>query len=213
MADDFGIDAGDGDNNKNGGAIQDYRGGDGGDDDNSKAKSCCSKMGWKNKLAVALGLCMLIAGGITAGLQLQKQLTWNQTTGTIIGREYCSGVTSTGRSSNGSDGRTYKPIIQYTAIASNEVERVYEFRSSTCSSPGPTIGNQIPVLYHPDDPQTAMDASFVGAWLVPIVLGGIGLVFAAFPCLPGKTSSGGSGGRGYGNDHARHHHGNYDTEQ
>ena len=39
------------------------------------------------------------------------------------------------------------------------------------------IGDEVPVLFSPDDPQSASINSFTSMWLLPLLLGGGGLVF------------------------------------
>lgn len=190
----------------NSGAIQDYRN----DDDAVVAKSSTKFCGSssssssgsiKNKIAVVVGLLLLIGSGIAAGLQINKQLTWSKATGTVVAVEGCGGG---GGSNNNNNQPTYKPVIEYIPEGEGTT---YKITSSTCSYPGPRVGQKIEVLYDPGNPNKAMDASFASTWLVTIVLGVLGLAFVAFPCIPGKTSGGGSNPRHH-HDHHDHH---YDT--
>ena len=112
---------------------------------------------------LVVGLFMIIGSSIAAGLQFKRQQEWISTTGTIVGTEYCSAGDTGGSSA----------IIQYETSA----ERTYTFTSSLCSSGDPpSVGADIAVLYNPEDPSNAMDASFVNAWLFQIIFGVLGLV-------------------------------------
>ena len=105
-----------------------------------------------------IGLLMLLGSSIASGIQLHRKKTWTSTKGEIIGLE------------RDKDDECHKPIIRYEAN-----EKLLTFTSSICSRDPPSIGSSIAVLYHPDEPSKAMDASFTSVWLFPIVFGGIGL--------------------------------------
>ena len=54
----------------------------------------------------------------------------------------------------------------------------YSFQSSTGSDPPSyKIGESVPVAYDADDPSNARIASFWSAYLVPLIVGGLGVVF------------------------------------
>ena len=89
------------------------------------------------------------------------------TTGTIIDSYYCGSI------SGNKGGATYGPVIEYFDAFNDET---YTFNSNTCTSWLPTIGNSIKVLYNPDQPGQAFDASFVGMWLAPALLTGVGII-------------------------------------
>mmetsp|Transcript_7278 Transcript_7278/g.9253 ORF Transcript_7278/g.9253 Transcript_7278/m.9253 type:complete len:291 (+) Transcript_7278:314-1186(+) len=100
-----------------------------------------------------------IAGGITTTVDTNAKLDeWLYTNGTIIDRIYCG-------------DRTYRAVIEYTV--KNETYVIYP---SSCSQPGPKVGNGIKVLYDPENPGEAVDGSFIGLWLLPILL------FSFFAC-------------------------------
>jgi hypothetical protein len=66
------------------------------------------------------------------------------------------------------------PIIQY------EVDgRTFEIQSSISSSPpGYSVGEKVKVLYLPDQPAAGSLDSFAERWLLPLIFGGLGSVFA-----------------------------------
>src|SRR5437868_8574824 len=59
------------------------------------------------------------------------------------------------------------------------------FRSSMGTSPPAyEVGEHVPVLYDPVKPANAFINSFVGLWLVPVIFGGIGLIFSSVGLIP-----------------------------
>jgi len=156
----------------------------------SRTTSSCTRCGTRKKIAlvVVLGFLMLVAAAIFSSLQLKKQATWNKTTGTIISREHCgSGM--------------YKAVIQFNIGA--DVNKTHQFKPNSCSQPGPTVGKEVPVLYNPSNPEDATEASYMGTWLVPTVLGGMGVViFSMTLCC--------ASGGGRSSMHDRH---DYDEEE
>jgi hypothetical protein len=78
-----------------------------------------------------------------------------------------TGTVSCGCTSSGTNTgctTTYSPTIEYIV---NGIS--YQFKSSVCSNPRPSVGSSIKVLYDPDDPSDARDGSFTSLWLGPIV--------------------------------------------
>jgi hypothetical protein len=77
--------------------------------------------------------------------------------------------------SRSSDAGTYHPVIRFET----QGHEVVEFRSNTGSNP-PSYrkGAAVTVRYDPNDPYTARVDSFASLWLLAIVPGGLGLVFA-----------------------------------
>ncbi len=86
------------------------------------------------------------------------------TEGIIVDRITCS---------SGSGDRTYAAVIEYFDEFNQET---YQFRTSSCTNPGPTVGNSITVLYDPENPGEAVNGSFLGLWLLPLVLFGLGSI-------------------------------------
>jgi hypothetical protein len=74
---------------------------------------------------------------------------------------------------DGGDGS--KPVVQYQVDG-----ETYECEGSISSSPPAySVGQKVSVLYRPDEPQKALIGSFVDRWLLPLVFGGAGSLFAA----------------------------------
>lgn len=69
---------------------------------------------------------------------------------------------------------TYRPTVAFT-IAPNQHVRFESIAHS--SPPAYAVGARVPVLYDPERPQDARIASFTGLWLLPSILGTLGLTF------------------------------------
>ena len=70
-------------------------------------------------------------------------------------------------------GVVYFPIVEFTAGG-----ELYTFESGSGSSSRPyKKGQEIPVLYHPDNPENAQIESFGSQWLGVLICGLIGIVF------------------------------------
>lgn len=129
-------------------------------------------------IMVLVGAIMFTGSCLAAGFQLRRQHIWMSTTGTIIRNEHCSSED------------THRPIIQYKVA-----EATYTTSSRVCSHPPRAVGNAVAVLYNPEDPSDAMDASFVGAWLFPVVFGVCGLLFIFLPLRDMQSASGSHSGQ------------------
>lgn len=71
-------------------------------------------------------------------------------------------------------GLTYSPIIAYTAA-----DQSHTFVSSNSSyPPAYEIGEEVPLLYNPQDPTLARVDSWWELWLLPTMLGGAAVILA-----------------------------------
>lgn len=78
---------------------------------------------------------------------------------------------------SGRDGNEtyFYPVVRFQPASGDEIQ----FRSNVGSNPaGYRQGEQVPVLYDPAQPAEARIRSFFQLWLLPLVLGFIGAVFA-----------------------------------
>jgi hypothetical protein len=76
---------------------------------------------------------------------------------------------------SGSHGRTFAPVIEFTAANGRHVR----FRGSISSSPPEfDIGDRVGVLYPPAAPERARVDTPFELWIVPGLLGSIGALFA-----------------------------------
>ncbi|MBU0578288.1 DUF3592 domain-containing protein [Patescibacteria group bacterium] len=69
---------------------------------------------------------------------------------------------------------TYKPIVEFIT----ETGEVITFAGSVSSDPPAySVGEEVEVLYIPDNPQRAEIKSFLQLWFMPLIMGGIGIIF------------------------------------
>lgn len=104
---------------------------------------------------------------------------WQQHTQTFLaGASLAEGTVIGFKVSGSSD--SYHPKVRFTT---NEGETI-EFTSSSGSRP-PAYdkGERVEVLYRPSDPQQAMIKGFFSLWAGPLILGGIGGIFALIGIL------------------------------
>jgi hypothetical protein len=66
------------------------------------------------------------------------------------------------------------PVLRFTTPTGE----TFQFQSSFTSSAMLDIGKQFPVLFDPHDPRHAQIEGFLAQWLVPLILGGVGAMFA-----------------------------------
>lgn len=78
------------------------------------------------------------------------------------------------------DDISERAIIEYEV---HSLEKKYIFELSLCSSNPPEMGEEIPVLYDPNKPSKAMDASFASAWLFQVIFGVGGLLLSIGSCF------------------------------
>lgn len=111
---------------------------------------------------------MVSTGGYLVSSTVSDINSLVSTTGVVIGTKSC-GCTSS--STNTSCTTTYSAIIQYVV---NGIS--YEFTTSGCSYPAPSIGSTRKVYYDPVNPSESRDGSFFSLWIGPIVSFGFGVV-------------------------------------
>lgn len=72
------------------------------------------------------------------------------------------------------ESHTYRPVVSFQIGANQRVR----FESMAHSNPPQyKIGASVRVLYNPDRPNEARIRSFTSLWLLPVILGGLGLIF------------------------------------
>ncbi len=114
-------------------------------------------------LSVAIAIAVSTAGFLASA---------GRTDGTVVG---LAERTSTTR---GSDGHTRRTTVWYPTVEFTVGGRRYAFQSSTGSNPpSHERGESVPVAYDPSDPSDARIASFWSAFLAPLIVGGLGVVF------------------------------------
>lgn len=122
-----------------------------------------------------------LIGVIGLGMLLGAGFLFQHTREFVASAEEAQGevidlVRSRKRIGSGMDqSATYKPVVQFSTNDGREVE----FTSTTGSNPPAfTRGERVEVLYQPGTPERAKIASFFQLWGMPLIVGGIGAVFA-----------------------------------
>jgi len=112
----------------------------------------------------------IIGGAGLLDSSIDKSNNYSETTGIIIGTRSCGQSCSNNNGNNDGCSETFGAIIEYTVN-----NTTYIIEPSSCSDPPPKIGNDIRVLYDPDDPQEGVDGSWIGLYLAPTILLVIGI--------------------------------------
>jgi hypothetical protein len=117
----------------------------------------------------SIGVLLLGIGTALAVSTATFQASAERTEGTVVALTERTSTSNSGRRST-----AWYPTVEYTVDG-----RRYSFESSGGTNP-PSYdeGDTVPVAYDPSDPSEAQIASFWSAYLAPIILGGIGIVFA-----------------------------------
>jgi hypothetical protein len=119
-----------------------------------------------------VGLVLLCVGITLAASTASFLASAKRTDGTVVA---LTPRTDTSRSSDGHvrSHTNWYPTVRFTVDGKS-----YSFHSSTGSNP-PSYekGETVPVAYDPDNPSDARIASFWAAFLAPLILGGLGVVF------------------------------------
>ena len=108
---------------------------------------------------------------------LGSLLSWNSTRRFIANADTTQGrVIELIEVHDEDDGSiTYKPVVTYEAANGRSIT----FTASFSSKPAPyDVGENVEVLYAPDNPHDARIRGFGSLWLGPTILGGLGVVFA-----------------------------------
>lgn len=114
------------------------------------------------------GCIMLFANLFFAGFCL-----WGAYAGYISWKLEQEGVTTTGtvvrlEESDSAEGGccVYSPVIEFTADG-----QTYSFDGDTATDPPAyEVGEEVSVLYHPDEPETAQINKWSERWLFPIII-------------------------------------------
>jgi len=117
---------------------------------------------------LAVGILLLCIGAST----LSSRFHFKQTAVTANGRVI---RLQTGSSRHGT---VYYPVVQFVTPDEQEIT----VKGSTGSRPAAYhVDESVEVLYDPDDPHHAYINTFMEFWGSPIILSGLGAVFAAIP--------------------------------
>ncbi|WP_455753857.1 DUF3592 domain-containing protein [Streptomyces griseorubiginosus] len=117
----------------------------------------------------------LVAGLLLPGVSVSFLADAERTKRTVLALEWRDDDTGTPRRSRSRNGPAAHPVVEFTSADGT----ARTFRSSTGSNP-PSYdkGDRVEVLYRADSPDDARINGFAYLWLLPLILGGIGLLFA-----------------------------------
>jgi len=99
-----------------------------------------------------------------------------------------NGVTTTGtviamKEKKGRVGYVYRPVVSFQTVDN----RTIRLTSSGASYPPKyRVGEQVEVIYDPQEPENAKIKSFESLWLGVVISGAIGLGFLGFSVLVAK---------------------------
>lgn len=127
----------------------------------------------------ALFLLLGLAGLTFGGVQASKNYAYSSAGDRIVVKGTVVGSVvqyqSAGGRRTGTASPTWCKVVRYPDAPGSE----RELRSGVCVNSEPRIGEEVEVEYLAHDPVgTARISSFKEAWFVPLVAGGLGLVFA-----------------------------------
>lgn len=125
---------------------------------------------------IAFGALFLVVGLILAGVSVSFLANAERAQGTVVALEWRNDDhDGASRKRRVNDGPVAYPVVEFTSAGGTQ----REFQGSTGSSPPSyEVGERVEVLYRPDSPEDARINGFASLWLLPLVFGGIGLLFA-----------------------------------
>ncbi|MEV7090779.1 DUF3592 domain-containing protein [Streptomyces sp. NPDC093085] len=134
---------------------------------------------WVSYGAIAFGSVFLVAGAVLAWVSASFLADAERAGGTVVALEW--GHTdyrdygSSSRRSRGSSSDVAYPRVQFTAADGTW----RNFRSDSGSNPPSyEVGEEVEVVYRADSPDDARIDGFLSLWLLPLIFGGMGLLFA-----------------------------------
>ncbi|MFG2724587.1 DUF3592 domain-containing protein [Streptomyces canus] len=131
---------------------------------------------WVTFGVIAFGSLFLVIGLVLAGVSVSFLTDAEKARGTVVALEWRNdSVGTSSRKVRSQDKPAAYPVVEFTPA--DGAPRT--FRSSTGSNP-PSYeeGDRVEVLYRADSPDDAEINGFASLWLLPLVFGGLGLLFA-----------------------------------
>ncbi|WP_051095249.1 DUF3592 domain-containing protein [Streptomyces sp. LaPpAH-108] len=126
---------------------------------------------------IAFGVLFLGIGAAVAGVSVSYLASAERAQGTVVALEWRDGHSSGVSRHRRSSGPSAYPVVAFTT---KDGER-RTFRSDAGSNP-PAYeeGERVEILYRADSPEDARINGFLSLWLLPLIFGGIGALFAGF---------------------------------
>jgi hypothetical protein len=125
---------------------------------------------------ISFGSLFLVIGLVLAGVSVSFLTDAEKARGTVVALEWRNdSVGTSSRKVRSQDKPAAYPVVEFTPTDGTP----RTFRSSTGSNP-PSYeeGDRVEVLYRADSPDDAEINGFASLWLLPLVFGGLGLLFA-----------------------------------
>ncbi|MGK5543184.1 DUF3592 domain-containing protein [Streptomyces sp. URMC 127] len=122
------------------------------------------------------GALCLVTGLIFAGISVSFLTDAERAPGTVVALDWQEDYGGGSRKARSDDPPAAHPVVEFTPAGGTP----RKFRDSAGSNPPSyEVGEQVEVLYRPDSPGDARINGFASLWLLPLIFGGIGLVFTA----------------------------------
>jgi hypothetical protein len=118
---------------------------------------------WTPRLSLGIGILALAAGAVFTVLTARFVAGSERAEGTVVDR-----VRSVDEED---DSVSFYPVVRFTTAAG----RTVRFESNVSTSD--EIGDEVEVLYDPDDPTDARLSGFLNVWGFSLIFAGIGAVF------------------------------------
>ncbi|MFF1699394.1 DUF3592 domain-containing protein [Streptomyces sp. NPDC058257] len=124
---------------------------------------------------ITVGTLLMVGALIAVGVSVSFLADAERAPGTVVSLEWRDDIHGVSRKQRANDGPTAYPVVEFTSADGTP----RTFRGSAGSNP-PSYerGEKVEVLYRADSPEDARINGFTSLWLLPVVLGGIGLVMA-----------------------------------
>lgn len=123
---------------------------------------------------IATGALSLAVGLIFTGVSVSFLTDAKRVRGTVVALDWREDHDGGSRKARADDSPAAYPVVEFTPVDGTP----RKFRDSAGSNPPAyEVGEQVEVLYRPDSPEDARIKGFLSLWLLPLIFGGIGLVF------------------------------------
>jgi Protein of unknown function (DUF3592) len=124
---------------------------------------------WLLRAFVAIGVVVLISGAVLLVRAAQFVRTAEHATGAVV---------AVSRETDSDGEVSFYPVVRFTTADGKQIQ----FKSSSgSSSPSHKAGENVDVLYDPDDPSDAKLSGFFDLWGLPGIFLFIGAVFVGVP--------------------------------
>ncbi|MET9762311.1 DUF3592 domain-containing protein [Streptomyces sp. NPDC006372] len=124
---------------------------------------------------IAFGALFVVVGLILAGVSVSYLTGAERAQGRVVALEWRTDHTSSSRKRRVNDEPVAHPVIEFTS--KDGAPRKFEDSAGT-NPPSYEVGERVEVLYRADTPEDARLNGFASLWLLPLIFGGIGLLFS-----------------------------------